>query len=210
MKTPTLPLAALAAIIVAVPLAAQEKPQENPADKASSAAAQSAPARVPLRVQVVISRYEGDKKISSEPFTMSVNAGPFPGGGDVARLRMTADVPVMSVTGAKDIEKATGMTAVAPIQYKSLGTSIDCTGFVEDRNDPGRFRLQITVEDTSVYPADKTPPGTMASSGSPVFRSFRLSNTAVLRDGQSTQFTTATDKYSGQVVKVDVTLTVLK
>jgi hypothetical protein len=99
---------------------------------------------------------------------------------------------------------------VAPVQYKSLGTSIDCTGFVEDRNDPGRFRLQITVEDTSIYAADKMPAGTVASPGNPVFRAFRLSNTAVLRDGQSTQFTTATDKYSGQVVKVDVMLTVLK
>ena len=32
----------------------------------------------------------------------------------------------------------------------------------------------------------------------------------ILRDGQSTQFTTATDKLTGEVVRVDVTLSVVK
>jgi hypothetical protein len=32
----------------------------------------------------------------------------------------------------------------------------------------------------------------------------------MLKDGQTAQFTTATDKVSGDVIKVDVTLTVVK
>jgi hypothetical protein len=44
----------------------------------------------------------------------------------------------------------------------------------------------------------------------PTFRSFRSSNVVVLKDGQSTEFAAATDKISGEVVKVDVTLTVVK
>jgi hypothetical protein len=32
----------------------------------------------------------------------------------------------------------------------------------------------------------------------------------VLRDGGTSQFTTATDKLSGEMVKIDVTLTVVK
>ena len=33
---------------------------------------------------------------------------------------------------------------------------------------------------------------------------------AMLKDGQSTQFSAATDKVSGEVVTIDVTLTVVK
>ena len=32
----------------------------------------------------------------------------------------------------------------------------------------------------------------------------------MLKDGQTAQFTTVTDKVSGEIVKVDVTLTVVK
>jgi hypothetical protein len=44
----------------------------------------------------------------------------------------------------------------------------------------------------------------------PVFRSFRSTNTLVLRDGQTRQFTAATDRVSGEVVRIDVTLNVVK
>src|SRR5256885_13084784 len=40
----------------------------------------------------------------------------------------------------------------------------------------------------------------------PLFRTFRLSNqVVVLRDGESTQLTTVTDRISGEVIRVDVT-----
>jgi len=37
-----------------------------------------------------------------------------------------------------------------------------------------------------------------------------LSNTLLLRDGQSSQLTSAADKVTGEILKVDVTLTVVK
>jgi hypothetical protein len=37
-----------------------------------------------------------------------------------------------------------------------------------------------------------------------------MSNVIVLKDGQSEQFATATDKFTGEVVKMDATLTVVK
>jgi hypothetical protein len=46
--------------------------------------------------------------------------------------------------------------------------------------------------------------------GSPTFRTFVLTNSAILKDSQSTQFTSATDKVSGETVKVDVMLNVVK
>src|SRR5687768_11510640 len=60
--------------------------------------AQGPPAKkpnVPLQVQVVMSRYQGEKKISSVPFTLSVNANTMQdGGGRPSQLRMGARVPV--------------------------------------------------------------------------------------------------------------------
>ena len=44
----------------------------------------------------------------------------------------------------------------------------------------------------------------------PALRSFRFTNSLVLKDGQTAQFTTAVDKVTGVVTKVDVTLTVVK
>jgi len=46
--------------------------------------------------------------------------------------------------------------------------------------------------------------------GNPSIQSFRANESLLLRDGQSLQFTTATDKVTGDVMKVDVTLTVVK
>ena len=60
---------------------------------------------------------------------------------------------------------------------------------------------------TSVYPDEKAANG---SPGNPSFRSFRANDSMMLKDGQTAQFTAATDKVSGETVKVDVTLTVVK
>ena len=49
-----------------------------------------------------------------------------------------------------------------------------------------------------------------AGSDQPSFNTFKVNETVILRDGESSQFTSATDKITGQVIKVDVTLTVLK
>ena len=43
-----------------------------------------------------------------------------------------------------------------------------------------------------------------------MIRSFRLSNRVILRDGQSTQFSAATNRITGETVRIDVTLNVAK
>jgi hypothetical protein len=155
---------------------------------------------IPLRLQVVVSRYDGDKKISSLPYTISVNANERPG---ISTLRMGAQVPIESYrTPPADSKDA----PVPTIQYRDVGTNIDCAASTLD---DGRFRVSITLDDSSVL--TDTPGAQQGlSHGRPSFRSFRISEAMLLKDGQSTQFTTATDKLNGEVVKVDVTLTVLK
>jgi len=170
--------------------------QEKPAPPAPK----PAPASVtPLKVSVVVSRFQGEKKLSSLPYTLSVNAG------SRATLRMGAKVPVMMMMTAnmpKDLPQG------GPVQYQDVGTSIDCS--VSAVQDDGRFRVEITIDDPSVYGEGPNPTDNKPPPGNPSFRSFRASDSMVLRDGQTSQFTTATDKVSGEIVKVDVTLTVVK
>jgi len=170
--------------------------QEKPAPAAPKPALAAV---TPLKVSVVVSRFQGEKKLSSLPFTLSVNAG------SRATLRMGAKVPVMMMMTAnmpKDLPQG------GPVQYQDVGTSIDCN--VSAVQDDGRFRVEITIDDSSVYGEGPNPTDNKPPPGNPSFRSFRASDSMVLRDGQTSQFTTATDKVSGEIVKVDVTLTVVK
>jgi len=149
-----------------------------------------------LKVQVVISRYQGEKKLSSQPYTMSVRAD-----GPRANLRMGMQVAVPSIQAASSDNKPT-----ATVTYKDVGTGIDCLA----RTLPdGRFQLELTIDESSLAAGDQIP--TPFASGIPQFRSFRISGeTAILRDGQTTQLTTAAEKVTGEVAKVDVTLNVIK
>ena len=72
---------------------------------------------------------------------------------------------------------------------------------------PRRYLLSMTVDDSSVYPDE--PPASAPKNG-PSFRQFRATNTMILKNGETGQFTTATDKVTGETVKIDVTLTVMK
>ena len=79
----------LRALVFAVALAAASPVVAGAQEKASEP---TQPPTVPLKVQIVISRYEGDKKLSSLPYMLSVNAG------RSASLRMGTKVPVASTS----------------------------------------------------------------------------------------------------------------
>jgi Flp pilus assembly secretin CpaC len=151
---------------------------------------------VPVKVQLVLTRYQGDKKVSSLPYTIVVNAN-----GSRAGLRMGASVPIPSTTfGTKEA----GSTPLTSYQYRDVGISIDCTAGVLD---DGRFRLDVSLEDSSVY-GDDVAQSKIAGASS--FRTFRLTEQMVLKDGQSREFVAATDKVNGEVTKLEVSLTVVK
>lgn len=175
---------------------------------AGTAAAKSATAQAPLKIQVVISRYQGEKKISSLPYSLSVTGG---GSGPErsvggpafvgrANLRMGTKVPIPVPVISTGENKA-----LQSYQYQDVGTNIDCQVWTADE---GRFRVEITIDDSSVYADEKDAPS--AVKGVPSLRSFRASDSMLLKDGATAQFTTATDKVSGETVRVDVTLTVVK
>jgi hypothetical protein len=136
----------------------------------------------PLKVQVVISRYDGDKKVSSIPYMLAVTANE----GRPVNLRMGSQLPVPMGNGA--------------INYMNIGTNIDCSA---TSTDDGRFKVEVRLEDSSIMERRSADPA-------PTLRTFTASNSLVLRDNQSAQFTAATDKTTGEVVRIDVTLTVEK
>jgi hypothetical protein len=183
-------------------------------DKPAAAAPPAAKMPTPVKIQVVISRYQGEKKISSVPYTLSITDGGSPGDKVVtgptfvgrANLRMGTKVPVaMMSPPSVDGKPMKDIPVTSPIQYQDVGTNIDCNVWTIDRD---RFRLEITVDDSSVFPDDKDTPA--GAKGAPSFRSFRANDSLLLRDGATSQFTAATDKVSGEIVRVDVTLSVVK
>ncbi len=179
--------------------AAQEKPPAQPAEKAPEPSVEqpreSGPV-VPLRVSVVISRFRGEKKISSLPYVLGVVAN-----GARTTLRMGSDVPIVQTAFGGTVQPQS-------YSYRSVGTNIDCTAFTASA---GLFRLVVTVTDSSIHldPGEKTAVPVRVSDV-PMFRTFNSSFTILLRDGQTTEYTSATDPVTGEVMKIDLTLNVLK
>lgn len=191
------------AIAASATLQAQEnKPAPNVVGQSST------PGKLtPLRVQLVISRFSGEKKIASLPYTLWVTAN------ETSRtsVRMGSDVPVVqTVFGASTAgDKDKASIPQRSYSYKNVGTHIDCTA---SSAADGAFRLVIVLNDSSIQ-FDPKGSGQSSAAGmadAPVFRNFSSDFRILLRDGQTAQYTSATDPVSGEVLKVDVTLNVLK
>jgi hypothetical protein len=185
----------IAILVLVVPrLLAQEK--EKPAGDAKPA--QSEKIITPLRVQIVFNEYDGDKKTSSLPYTLLVNADDK---GPQAAVRIGLKVP---------IETSSGTTK--QFQYQDLSINLD--GRAEKTED-GRFLLRLNVEKFGLYAPNQNPKpsgveGIEISSAQPIIQNFRSQVNLLVRDGQTIQSTVATDPITGHVVKVDVTLNVIK
>jgi hypothetical protein len=176
-------------------LLAQDKEKSSEASKVP----ETQKAITPLRVQVVFNEYDGDKKVGSLPYTLLVNADDR---GAPAAVRMTFHVPVAtsSDAGAKHVG-----------QYP-LTTNLDGRA---EKTDDGRFLLRLSLEKSSIYlaGANQKPAslgGSEVSANDPVQQEFRTQVNLLIRDGQTIQSTVATDPVTGHVLKVDVTLNVIK
>lgn len=199
----------LAAHLLAAGVSAQQ-PTPPPEKPVTQPAAQR-PARplVSLDVQVVISRLQGQKQISSIPYSLAVTSN----SPNAAQLNMGSDVPVPSttftpVTTPADAAKAppAGKPLVS-YSYRSVGTIISCRAV---SHEDGRYELTLEVDDSSVFTSEQAVPPIALPGTMPVFRNFKTRNTLLLSDGQSRRFTAAADRVSGETVQVEVTLRVVK
>lgn len=177
---------------------AQEKP-------AAVSASQASATGIPLKLQVLLTEYDGTKKIASLPYTMSLTATPEnkPQRGSM-QLRDGVRVPVL--TGSKTGENAT-------MQYIDVGTNIDARD-VHIEGD--LYSVDFTIERSSLVvrmdnnQAKEWAPGDPSPSGQPLIRDFRNNFTMQLRDGHVTETTVASDPMSGHVLKVEVSVTAVK
>jgi hypothetical protein len=150
----------------------------------------------PLRVQVTISRYEGERKVAVMPYSLLVNAGER---DNRVALRIGVAVPITNV--GKDGPAVT---------VHDIGTNMDCSATPADS---GRFRITLALNYSSVYESDQrhlqaTPP--RPGDSTQLVRSFTSSFSMLLRNGETGQPLAATDPVTGEVMKIDVALTVLK
>jgi hypothetical protein len=179
------------------------------------AAAQPAPnppkPGIPVKVDVVLSRYLGEKKTSSLPFTIWVNVGDR--GGGSGSVRMGVDVPVGSKTTTNSVPnpvvdpKATTASTTSAMEYRNVGTSVDANMQLAAE---GKFSVNVRVQDSSIYTSPSSGRGVPRLVDPLAFRTFSMDNRMEMRDGQTLEFAVATDKVSGETVKVDVTLNVVK
>jgi hypothetical protein len=221
VKTRAYSVVAAVAIVAGVTLRAQEQSAQASASAQGAATAEQTRERrlasiVPLKVTIVLSKYQGEKKIASEPYELSMRTD-----GNNASIRMKTQVPVPGpMSGAAPLPPppapptpagaANARPAPRPNPFMTLrdvGTNIDCSAISLDS---GRYAVTVTIEDSSISEDSQRNSDGSKTEATRSVRTFRTSNALVLRDGQSTEFTAATDKVTGEVIKAAVTLTVIK
>jgi hypothetical protein len=175
----------------------------------------------PVKVDVVISRVQGEKKVSSLPFTMwlTMSSSGVPASQST---RVGVDVPIGATTVTTGESNNTGprstptgatttSQATTKTEYRYVGTQVDCNARAgSSAAEEGRFWIYVSVSDSSVYTGDTDPKAALKVTDPMAFRSFTMRNEMLMRDGQTVQFAAATDKVTGETIRVDVTLSVVK
>ena len=161
----------------------------------------------PVKLLIVLSEYDGTKKIANLPYTMPLIVGDKPSGA-YSTLRIGVKVPV------KTGESKTGDTQ---IQYIDVGTSIDAR---VSHADGGKYQVDLKVDRSSLYVAARGQDGKVFgkewSGGEappttePIVRQYRGDVGMSLREGQTSEGTVATDPLRGHIFKVEVTLNMAK
>lgn len=150
-----------------------------------------------LRLDIMLSEYDGSKEVNSLPYTLFLESAP--NNHRNRAIRMGLKIPIVAGTSGTSQQ----------ISYQDIGTDIDAraTTIAE-----GLYDLDMNVDRSSVYSANQgtDQTGRIPQGGSPVVRSFRSSFDLALRDGQTEQGPSATDPFNGHVLKISVTVHVLK
>jgi hypothetical protein len=142
--------------------------------------------KIPVKLQFVISTFEGDKKVSSMPYTILATAN-----GEQVTLLSGRNIPIQ--TGENT-------------SYIGIGTTFVCTVTTE----AGNFKLAINFDEKLLVAARKPEAATGLTTNAPESPSFRDVNyvgTIYIKAGETKQLISSPDRFTGEVTKVDVTLT---
>jgi hypothetical protein len=189
-------LATLFILLVLPSVHAQDKPDNEPKPNVATA---TTPPEIPLKIQIVLTEFDGSQKLSSLPYTIyTLATGPH-NRREKEHLRFGVRVPV-----------AFGSSQ---FNYQDVGTNIDCGAVVRE---DGQFSLDFHVERSSLTvsasdgKATDWKPGELNPGPQPLIRSFRDDFALVMRDGRTMEGSSAVDPVTGHVLKIEVTLSVLK
>jgi hypothetical protein len=169
------------------------KEETKPATSSRSDATQ-------LKVQITFTEFDGEKKIKSLPYSLLIQPGEGPG----SKIRMGSRVPIYS--GGEHGE----------MQYIDVGTNIDCRA---NSQPDGRYRLGLMLERSWVEGDVFVPVRNVARSSTdpaigqfaqPIIRQFRSDSYVTVREGQTLETNFATDPVSGKVIKMEVSISVVK
>lgn len=182
----------LASLCVQSPrLLAQEKSQDKPKSE------EKVKPSVPIKVQILFTEFDGDKKISSMPYSFVVIADEKVGGYYSTTLRTGVRVPIELDSKEQKIT------------YLDIGSNIDCGIRAEE---DGRFHLYLTFDRSALYPNKSAEGERLVANpgGQPLVRQFRASENLILKDGQTSESLLSTDPHSGHTLRVSVTINVQK
>jgi len=157
-----------------------------------------------LKVQVIFTEYEGDKKLKSLPYSFVLTTRTRDGRPE-AKIRVGNRVPVYTGGGGDH----------GSVSYLDVGTNIDSWA---EGVAPGQYRVFLSLERSWVegsvsVPVDKiqsSAEGRTTEFAQPIVRQYKAELTPILKDGQSLETQLATDPQSGRVVKLEVSISVLK
>jgi hypothetical protein len=188
-------------------MAAGTHAQDRPVEPAQAAPARTTRQLVPVDVQVVIAKLQGDKRVSSVPYVLALNAvsgGLIGNNTERTQLTIGSEVPVPSTTFTPVGDKAT--QPLRSFSYRNVGTVISAAAVTADA---GQFEVELQVDESSLGTNTVDGRGNSPTE-MPVFKSFKARNRILLRPGVMRQFTAATDRISGETVRIEVTLTIVK
>jgi Flp pilus assembly secretin CpaC len=157
---------------------------------------------VVLKLEVSVSRYVGTNKVTSQPYMLSLVPN------ESGSIKVGVEVPIPAI-----YTNPTGNTAAAAASpqpsytWQQVGTQIDGNAVLQP---DGRYKIRLTVTERSALTAAQATEQGARVSTVPAFRNVVFGSTIYLGDGQSTQFSNGTDRVTGEVFKVDVSLTIEK
>jgi hypothetical protein len=209
-------LAAAMAVLFAAGAAAQSAAQAGTREEP---AARQAPGEMSqLKVQITMSRSKAGAETTNLPFELMLRAD----GRSQTTLNVGVDVPVpQGPSGSYSYRRvgnnitcgsATYANGMITLNLNVEDSSIHMDAPAGGGGEPGEHVVitssggHVSLEQTlagKLVEADRITFG-QGQAHAPVFRSFQTTTTLSMREGETVQFTLATDKQTGETLKVSV------
>jgi len=162
-------------------------------ETSSAATDTSGPVGAQLRVRFLLTRHRGEQKVSSRPYMLLFHAEE-----KATRVFIGSQVPLRA-----------NQNGVPTVVFKNVGVEAEASArLLSD----GRYRVEARFEDSYVFDAGEAvhSPATAGADENPILRVLQSDAKLAIRDGETLPFASAVDPITGDLVRVDVTLNVVR